>query len=71
MPQARSYDTETAPTSQADGTETQAPSTDAYTDTPGGTLPQSGNGNWGVAARWFMFAILAVAFVACLYVVFD
>ena len=71
MAQSRSYDTPTAPTADADGTETQAPSTAAYTDTPGQALPKDGAGNWGVAARWFMFAVIAIAFVACLYIFFD
>ena len=71
MAQSRSHDTETAPTARADGTETQAPSTDAYTTTSGQALPKDGAGNWGVAARWFMFAVIAIAFVACLYIFFD
>lgn len=28
---------------------------------------KSGPGNWGVAARWFVFAILAVLFIWALY----
>ena len=70
MAESRSYDTETAPTADADGTETQSPSTAAYTDTSGQALPKDGTGNWGVAARWFMFALLAIAFVASLYILF-
>lgn len=35
-----------------------------------GAISRGGPGNWGVAARWFMFAILAIAFVVTLYVVF-
>lgn len=70
MAQSRSYDTQTAPTAHADGGETQAPSTDAFTNTPGQALPEDGTGNWGVAARWFMFAIIGIAFVASLYILF-
>ena len=70
MAQARRHDTSTAPTDSSEGTETQAPSTEAYTPTPGQALPKDGNGNWGVAARWFVFAMLAVAFVVSLYVFF-
>jgi hypothetical protein len=71
MAQSRSYDTPTAPTAQADGAETQAPAADAYTDTSSQVLPKDGAGNWGVAARWFMFAVIAIGFVACLYIFFD
>lgn len=70
MAQARSHDTSTAPTDPPDGTETPAPTTDAYTTTPGQSLPKDGNGHWGVAARWFVFAMLAVAFIVSLYVFF-
>ena len=70
MAQVQSYDTPTA-TNESDGTETQAPSADAFTSTPGQALPKDGAGHWGVAARWFMFAILAIGFVACLYIFFD
>jgi hypothetical protein len=70
MAQARSDESSTTPTDRTDGTETQAPATDALTAAPGRTLPKDGTGNWGVAARWFMFALLAIAFVVCLYVLF-
>ena len=69
MAQSRSYEA-SAPTAQTDGTETQAPSTDAFATTPGQALPKDGAGNWGVAARWFMFALIAIAFVASLYILF-
>jgi hypothetical protein len=41
----------------------------AENDSPaaGASLSRSGPGNWGVAARWFMFAILAAAFCFALY----
>jgi hypothetical protein len=55
------------PTDRIDGSEDQAPAANAYTESGG--LPESkgGPGNWGVAARWFVFALLAVAFFVCLY----
>ena len=43
----------------ADTTEADSPAA--------GSLSKSGPGNWGVAARWFMFALLAIAFVVALY----
>jgi hypothetical protein len=69
MPQSDSYDS--APTDGADGTESQAPSTDAFTgdSTPGATS-KGGPGNWGVGARWFIFALLAIAFIVCLTLMF-
>ena len=53
------------PTDRIDGSEAQAPASNAYTD----TLPdsKSGPGNWGVAARWFLLALLAVGFFVALY----
>ena len=70
MAQAKSYESASTPTDGTDGTETQAPARGAFTDTPGQTLPKDGAGNWGVAARWFMFAMIAIAFFVCLYVLF-
>jgi len=69
MAQSHSYDT--APASEADGTETQAPATDAFTggSAPGATS-KSGPGNWGVGARWFIFALLAIALFAALTILF-
>ena len=68
MAQAHSYDTPVStPSDQTDGTESQAPAGDAFTSTPG-ALSKAGPGNWGVAARWIMFALLAIAFVVCLTV---
>ena len=69
MPQPRSHEaSQTTPTDRTDGTETQAPATNAYTTTPGQALPKDGAGGWGVAARWFVMALLAVGFFVCLYV---
>ena len=70
MAQAHSYESTSTPTDRTDGTETQAPATGAFTDTPGAATSKSGPGNWGVAARWFVFALLAIAFLVCLKVVF-
>lgn len=71
MPQPRSHEASaTAPTDRTDGAETQAPATSAYTNTPGQALPKDGTGGWGVAARWFVFALLAVAFFASLVLLF-
>jgi len=50
-----------------DGSETQAPAANAYTASGGLAESKSGPGNWGVAARWFLLALLAVAFFLCLY----
>ena len=50
--------------------EQPSPSTAAFTETPGGALPKDGNAGWGVAARWFMLALIAVAFMVALYVIF-
>src|SRR5690349_222744 len=55
------------PTDRVDGSENQAPAAGAYTDSSGLAESKSGPGNWGVAARWFMLALLAVAFFVCLY----
>lgn len=63
---AKSYD---APADELGDTEASAPATTTFTGSKGATS-RSGPGNWGVAARWFMFAILAIAFFACLYLVF-
>ena len=72
MPQPRSHEASAnTPTDRTDGSETQAPATNAYTDTPGQALPKDGAGGWGVAARWFVFALLAVAFVASLMLFFP
>ena len=69
MPKAHSYEsTASTPTDRTDGSETQAPATAALTDTPGAASARGGPGNWGVAARWFVFALLAIAFVVCLTV---
>ena len=62
---------DTAPTAGADGTETQAPATDAFTGGSGaGATSKSGPGNWGVGARWFIFALLAIALFAGLSILF-
>ena len=69
MATVQSYEqSSSTPTDRIDGSETQAPAADAYTES--GALPESkgGPGNWGVAARWFLLALLAVGFVTCLYV---
>jgi hypothetical protein len=66
MAQVDSYEqSSSTPTDRIDGSETQAPAASAYTD----TLPdsKSGPGNWGVAARWFLLALLAVGFFVALY----
>ena len=69
MPQAQSH--ETSPTTPADrNAAAQAPATDAFTDTSAAMSTKGGPGNWGVAARWFVFALLAVAFLVTLTVVF-
>ena len=71
MAQVHSYEsTASTPTDRTDGTEAQAPATGAFTEVPGQALPKDGAGNWGVAARWFMFAMIAIAFIVCLYVIF-
>ena len=70
MAQARSSESSTTSTDRTDGTETQAPAGGAFVDTPGQALPKDGAGNWGVAARWMMFAMIAIAFFVCLYVLF-
>lgn len=68
MPQPQSFDTAAAPTDEFDGTESQAPAANAFTDTPPGqALPKDGAAHWGVAARWFLFAIIAIGFVFFLY----
>jgi hypothetical protein len=51
--------------------EREPPVTAAYTDVPGGALPKDGTGNWGVAARFFILALLAIAFLVALYVLFG
>lgn len=58
-----------APPDQKDDTGSSASSPDVISGSRGSTS-RGGPGNWGVAARWFMFAILAIAFVVTLYVVF-
>ncbi len=69
MAQSHSYDP--APTDAADGTETRAPATDAFTGESGtGATSKSGPGNWGVGARWFIFALLAIALFAALTIAF-
>jgi hypothetical protein len=70
MAQAHSYESTSNPTDRIDGTETQAPAADAFTDSAGRADSKSGPGNWGVAARWFILALLAIAFLICLNVVF-
>jgi hypothetical protein len=71
MAQVQSYEqSSSTPTDRIDGSETQAPAANAYTETGGTADSKSGPGNWGVAARWFVFALLAIAFLVCLYVVF-
>lgn len=62
MPQAQSYETpSTTPADRTDSAETVAPSTATYTDSPL-TRPKDGEGHWGTSARWFLLALLAVAF---------
>ena len=69
QPHNPSHDTSrTTPTDRTDGAETQAPATDAYTSTPGQALPRDGVGGWGVGARWFLIALLAIGFIVALYV---
>jgi hypothetical protein len=61
MAQVHSYEkSSNAPTDPVDAGEAQRPAD---------TLPdsKSGPGNWGVAARWFLLALLAVGFFVCLY----
>ena len=70
MARAHSYESTSNSTDPTDGTETQAPAADAFTDSPGAVDSKGGPGNWGVAARWFVLALLAIAFVVCLNVVF-
>ena len=71
MARAHSYEASpTTPSDRADGTESQAPATEALTDTPGAATTKGGPGNWGVAARWVVLALLAIAFLVCLNVVF-
>lgn len=68
MAQAQSYESSpTTPTDRNDAA-AQAPATDAFTDTNAAMSTKSGPGNWGVAARWVMFALLAIAFVVTLTV---
>jgi hypothetical protein len=68
MAQAQSYDTpSTTPADHTDGTESAAPSTAAYTDSPV-SRPKDGEGHWGTSARWFLLALLAVAFFFALTV---
>jgi hypothetical protein len=55
------------PTDRIDGSENAAPAANAYTESGGLPESKSGPGNWGVAARWFLLALLAVAFFLCLY----
>ena len=71
MARAESYEASpTTSTDRTDGTETQAPAAEAFTDTPGAATSKGGPGNWGVAARWVVLALLAIAFLVCLNVVF-
>jgi hypothetical protein len=56
-----------APTDRIDGRETQAPAANAYTESGGLADSKGGPGNWGVAAKWFLLALLAVGFFVCLY----
>ena len=72
MPQSQSYETSrTTPTDRTD-VEAQAPAANAYTNTPPGqALPRDGMSGWGVGARWFLLALLAIAFIVCLYVFFP
>lgn len=71
MAQAQSYETSpTTPSDRADESSAQAPSTDAFTDTNAAMSTKGGPGNWGVAARWLMFALLAVAFLVTLSIAF-
>jgi hypothetical protein len=50
--------------------EREPPATAAYTDVPGRALPKDGTSGWGVAARWFILALIAVAFFVALYALF-
>jgi hypothetical protein len=70
MPDTRSYESpRTTPTDRTDGAEAQAPAPNAYTDTPPGqVMPRDGMNGWGTGARWLVLALLAIAFVVCLYV---
>jgi hypothetical protein len=69
MAQSRSYESPTTtPIDRTDGTETRAPSADAFTDEPVAPSSRSGPNNWGVSARWFLLALLAIAFFFCLSV---
>lgn len=69
MAQAQSYEsTPSTPTDRTDGTETQLPAAEAFTSTPGAATSKGGPGNWGMAARWFVLALLAIAFIICLNV---
>ena len=71
MAQAQSYESSSmTPTDRTDGAEAQASATDAFTHAPGAVTAKGGPGNWGVAARWFVLALLAIAFLVCLTVVF-
>ena len=70
MARAHSYEATSNPTDRTDGTETQALAADALTDSPGAVETKGGPGNWGVAARWFILALLAIAFLIVLNVVF-
>ena len=68
---AQSHSQDVAPTANADGTESQAPATDAFTGPSGsGATSKGGPGNWGVGARWFLFALLAIALLAALSILF-
>jgi hypothetical protein len=72
MDQSQAHETSrTIPTDRTDGTETQSPATNAYTPTPGQALPKDGMAGWGVGARWFLIALLAIGFIVCLYVFFP
>ena len=70
MPDTQTYDSpRTTPSDRTDGTESQTPAANAYTETPPGqALPRDGMNGWGTGARWFLLALLAIAFVVCLYV---
>ena len=69
MATVQSYEeSSSTPTDRIDGSENQAPSGNAYTESGGLPESKSGPGNWGVAARWFLLALLAVAFAVCLYI---
>lgn len=71
MPQTQSYKTNSASGDRTDAIDAQASASEAFTPTtPGQALPKDGPAGWGVAARWFLLAILAVGFIVCLYVAF-